>query len=119
MIHWYRKFHRVSCFEQFRKNIRNDTKWTSLESNEATKLWITRRIFEINQQLPDILNFSQVVKEYGTEPMHPVEVAVHEMQKTNNSLLETAQMVSAGLTELMISLGGKIRGILQGNYYIV
>uniref|UniRef100_A0A914CL85 Dedicator of cytokinesis protein 1 n=1 Tax=Acrobeloides nanus TaxID=290746 RepID=A0A914CL85_9BILA len=115
LTHWYRKFHRVSCFEQFRKNIRNDTKWTSLESNEATKLWITRRIFEINQQLPDILNFAKVVKEYGTEPMHPVEVAVHEMQKTNNSLLESAQMVSAGLTELMISLGGKIRGILQAD----
>lgn len=95
--------------------MKTDTKWTKLEANDATKLWLIKKIFETSHQLPDILNFTPVSSEYGTEPFNPVQVAIHEMQKTNNALLETAQIVAAGSTELLISLGGKIRGILQAD----
>lgn len=115
LIRWYRKFHEVSRFEQLRRNFKTDTKWAGLEANDATKLWIVKRVFETSHQLPSILNFTPVVNELGSEPFNPVQCAILEMQKTNNALLETAQMVAAGSTELLISLGGKIRGILQAD----
>lgn len=76
---------------------------------------MTRRIYETASILPDILSFVEVVKEQELEPLNPVEVAISEMQKTNAGILEDSQLVATGLDGLHMSLGGKIRGVVQAD----
>ncbi|KAI1724791.1 dock homology region 2 domain-containing protein [Ditylenchus destructor] len=112
---WYYKHHQVLRFEQHRREIRPDTKWTALDSNDATKLWLKRKIISIEKPLPDILKFAQVVNEHELEISNPVEVAMLQMQDVNEALSEEAQLVNAGFDQNIVNLGGRIRGVVQAN----
>lgn len=81
LTRWYYKHHQVQRFEQLRREMRSDTKWTKLDANDVTKLWIKRRFISIVKPLPDILKFAPVVLEVEPEASNPVDVAVCKIQE--------------------------------------
>lgn len=78
---WYYKHHQVQHFEQIRREMRLVTKWTKLDINDVTKLWIKRRFISIVKPLPDILKFAPVVSEIEPNAENPVDVAVFKIEE--------------------------------------
>ena len=115
LIKWYFKHHDLSEFEQIRSERRDKTKWTKLDLNDSTRLWIKKKIIKIAHRLPGILNFSPVEFEMEPEALNPVEVAIQKMEEVNENLRETAEMVVNGFNQYVVSLGGWIRGVLQAD----
>lgn len=113
LVRWYYKYHKISRFEQSRRENRKDTKWTRIDANDATRLWLRRKYITIQHSLPDILHFAPVVEELEPEPSNPVEVAIQQIQEVNENLTETANLVSNGFVEFLVNLGGQIRGVIQ------
>lgn len=128
LLRWYYKHHQILRFEQSRRENRQDTKWTRLDLNDATKLWLKRKYISIDKTLPDILKFAEVIKEEEPEPANPVEVAVlkvnfvscfikllFQIQEVNETLAENAQLVAAGFVQFLVNLGGCVRGVVQAD----
>ncbi|KAL3085843.1 hypothetical protein niasHT_039007 [Heterodera trifolii] len=112
---WYYKHHRIQRFELIRREFRTDTKWTKLEDNETTRLWLHKRIIQIQRPLPDLLSMGPVVSELDLDPLNPVEVAIEKMREANDKLAETAAMVGEGFAQSLVNLAGMIRGIVQAD----
>uniref|UniRef100_A0A914I4Z4 DOCKER domain-containing protein n=1 Tax=Globodera rostochiensis TaxID=31243 RepID=A0A914I4Z4_GLORO len=112
---WYYKHHRVQRFELVRRAFRADTKWTQLEDNETTRLWLHKRIIQIQRPLPDLLSLGPVVSELELDPLNPAEVAIEKMREANDKLAETAAMVGEGFAQSLVNLAGMIRGVVQAD----
>lgn len=112
---WYYKHHRIQRFEHMRREMRADTKWTQLDANDATRLWLRCRHIAIEKPLPDILKFAPVISETEPDAINPVEVAALKIQEINETLADTAQLVAAGFIQFLVNLGGSIRGVLQAD----
>ena len=115
LVRWYSKYHDVFEFEHLRSERLDDTKWTKKDLNDATRLWIRRKIITISHSLPGILNFAAVENTYEPEPDNPVEVAIQKIDEVNENLRETAELVAAGFNSCVTQLGGWLRGVLQAD----
>lgn len=115
LIQWYWRHHGVYEFEYFKPERRDNTKWTKIESNDATRLWIKKTLIVAEYKLPGALNFSPVQSEEKLEPLDPVQVAIQKIEEMNENMTETAELVYTGHKQYIVSLGGWIRGVLQAD----
>ncbi|EFO26456.1 hypothetical protein LOAG_02027 [Loa loa] len=113
LIRWYFKNNRVQNFEFCKGEIRKGTKWTELEDNEIMRSWVIRRSVSIEEQLPNILRWSQITAFSDPIECSPLMEAVATMQKNNEEMEEMAHVVLSTPLESVVPLGGKIRGIVQ------
>ncbi|KAL3982148.1 C2 domain in Dock180 and Zizimin proteins family protein [Acanthocheilonema viteae] len=113
LIRWYFKNNRVQKFEFCKGEIRKGTKWTELEDSEIMRSWVIRRSVSIEEQLPNILRWSQITAFSDLIECSPLMEAVTTMQKNNEEMEEMAHVVLSTPLESVVPLGGKIRGIVQ------
>ncbi|MCP9266015.1 Dedicator of cytokinesis protein 1 [Dirofilaria immitis] len=113
LIRWYFKNNRVQNFEFCKGEIRKGTKWTELEDNDIMRSWVIRRSVSIEEQLPNILRWSQITNFSDPIECSPLMEAVTTMQKSNEEMEEMAHVVLSTPLESVVPLGGKIRGIVQ------
>ncbi|VDN04465.1 unnamed protein product [Thelazia callipaeda] len=113
LIRWYFKNNRVRNFEFCKGEIRKETKWTLLEDNEIMRSWVIRRSVSIEEQLPNILRWSQITAFSDPIECSPLMEAVTTMRKNNEEMEEMAHVVLSTPLESVVPLGGKIRGIVQ------
>ncbi|VIO86685.1 Uncharacterized protein BM_BM1916 [Brugia malayi] len=113
LIRWYFKNNRVQKFEFYKGEIRKGTKWTELEDNEIMRSWVIRRSVSIEEQLPNILRWSQITNFSDPIECSPLMEAVATMRKNNEEMEEMAHLVLSTPLESVVPLGGKIRGIVQ------
>uniref|UniRef100_A0A8R1XZ83 C2 DOCK-type domain-containing protein n=1 Tax=Onchocerca volvulus TaxID=6282 RepID=A0A8R1XZ83_ONCVO len=113
LIRWYFKNNRVQNFEFCKGEIRKGTKWTELEDSEIMRSWVIRRSVSVEEQLPNILHWSQITIFSDPIECSPLMEAVTTMQKNNEEMEEMAHVVLSTPLESVVPLGGKIRGIVQ------
>lgn len=116
LLSWFYKHNSVDTFIMTRPIVRMETEWTErFGVTEATKLWIRRTEFSLNQALPGILPFQEVVSaDKEMEPLNPLQAACVALSSTNDELSVTSRLVHSGFVDdYLNALLGQLRGILQ------
>ncbi|CEF67247.1 Myoblast city [Strongyloides ratti] len=112
-IKWYYKYNGVCKFEYGKKKEILESKWTTLEDTETTRMWVLKTFVETVDVLPFLMPFSKVRS--ISEPILscPLDEAIIVITQMNDDLYETASKVYNNPLESVSTLSGKIRGIVQ------
>uniref|UniRef100_A0A0N5C857 SH3 domain-containing protein n=1 Tax=Strongyloides papillosus TaxID=174720 RepID=A0A0N5C857_STREA len=112
-IKWYYKYNGICKFEYGKKKEILDSKWTTLENTETTRMWVLKTFVETIDILPFLMPFSKV--RIISEPVLscPLDEAIIVILQMNDDLYETALKVYNNPLESVSTLSGKIRGIVQ------
>lgn len=94
---------------------KKESEWTAkFGLTDTTKIWIKCTEFNLNQTLPNILQFREVFLEQEMEHLNPLQAACMTLTTTNEELSVNARLVTHGFADTYLNaLLGQLRGILQ------
>uniref|UniRef100_A0A914WPM6 DOCKER domain-containing protein n=1 Tax=Plectus sambesii TaxID=2011161 RepID=A0A914WPM6_9BILA len=111
LIKWYYKHNEVQKFE-YSRPIRRKSKFSELEENELTMMWVEKTVVVAGDKLPDILRWSKVTSRESID-VSPLEQAVITMQRSNEDLFECAEDIRTVSKKSVVVLSGKLTGVIQ------
>uniref|UniRef100_A0AC35TJG0 SH3 domain-containing protein n=1 Tax=Rhabditophanes sp. KR3021 TaxID=114890 RepID=A0AC35TJG0_9BILA len=80
-IKWYYRFNDVHKFEYCKGEERLNTKWTTLESSDFTKMWVIKYVVETYDQLPNLIAFSKVKVNHMPVASSPLDEAILRIER--------------------------------------